>query len=360
MQMIHGTIDEKKDRLTKWWHGHGLGRPAMHLTMMDKDYSLNYQGECPKGDIHPKYTFKSMAYRLYLEEKNLYNKIYYGEAIPCCDADLAAGVLALFLGCHGIEKKDTVWIEADFEHHDTIPIQIDPDNFYYQFFWRLQTHLKEKYGDLACGFPDLIEGIDIYAAMGGTQNTLFDIVDCPDKLLRTIEKIDEAYLHYYDNIYEKIKDSRGGSMFWIWAPGKISKVQCDISAMLSPDMFNQFTMPTLKKIIQHMDYSIYHLDGPDATRHIDAILSIDELDVVQWTPGASSDMLSCGTYHSRWYPMYHKIIEAGKKIMLQGINSSDKLKKLKDEFGKSLGNFYIQSHLTTKEEADKILETAQL
>ena len=64
-----------------------------------------------------------------------------------------------------------------------------------------------------------------------------------------------------------------------------------------------------------MDHSFYHLDGPDATQHVDALLEIDELHGIQWTPGAGQEPVESEV----WWPMLHKIQEAGKSLFLLGV-----------------------------------------
>ena len=62
--------------------------------------------------------------------------------------------------------------------------------------------------------------------------------------------------------------------------------------------------------INYLDYSIYHLDGPDALKHLDMILEIPRLNAVQWVPGAG--MVKEGV--ARWIPIYRKI-QAKKKAI---------------------------------------------
>jgi len=53
---------------------------------------------------------------------------------------------------------------------------------------------------------------------------------------------------------------------------------------------------------------MYHLDGPDAMRHIDALLSLPNLQGIQWEPGvAEPDPLE-----PKWRPLIRQIVEGGK------------------------------------------------
>ncbi len=59
-----------------------------------------------------------------------------------------------------------------------------------------------------------------------------------------------------------------------------------------------------------MEANIYHLDGPDALRHLDSLLDIPELNVIQWTYGAGNEPAS------RWMPIYQKCQAAGKGLQI--------------------------------------------
>ena len=50
-------------------------------------------------------------------------------------------------------------------------------------------------------------------------------------------------------LYDLLRDDRGGSHFWAWAPGRMAKLQCDFSAMISPQMFRQFMVATNKAVL---------------------------------------------------------------------------------------------------------------
>jgi len=63
-----------------------------------------------------------------------------------------------------------------------------------------------------------------------------------------------------------------------------------------------------------LDYTIYHLDGPKAIPHLDHLLSIPELDGIQWTLGEGNPSVDS----SKWFPLYRKIQKSGKRLVLLG------------------------------------------
>ena len=163
--------------------------------------------------------------------------------------------------------------------------------------------------------PDLIENVDILSAMRGPQSFCFDLIDEPELMKQYIKQIDDLYFYYYDAMYDIIKGEDGSSSFTafnIWGPGKTAKIQCDFSALMSPGQFREFVQPSLRKQCKKLDCSLYHLDGPDAIKHLDALMEIDELDALQWTAGAGQP--DGGS--EKWYPIYDKVRDAGKSLWI--------------------------------------------
>lgn len=54
-------------------------------------------------------------------------------------------------------------------------------------------------------------------------------------------------------------------------------IRCDLSAMISPAMYEEFIMEELKKTTDWLDYSIYHMDGIEQVRFLDMLLSLPKL-----------------------------------------------------------------------------------
>ena len=115
-------------------------------------------------------------------------------------------------------------------------------------------------------------------------------------------------------------------------------------------MFDEFMMPVLREMTARVDHCIYHWDGPGAIPHHDSLLSLPDLEVLQWTPGAGART----TTDPHWWPLYHKTIEAGKKVMI-GIENEEGLSALLQEFGPKLKQFLIQMRVKTPEKAEEIL-----
>ncbi len=272
--------------------------------------------------------------------------------MPVVSPNLAPNCLALYLGCRGIERLDTVWCEPCINNPETAVFEKNPKNFYWDFTLRLgKEQLRLGKNKFMIEFPDLIEGLDTLAAMRGTQTLLIDLIEHSDWVHAALKQITDRYFEHYDVLYDLFKDERGGSYFWAWAPGRMSKLQCDFSAMISPEMFGEFMIPVLTRMTERLDYCMYHWDGPGAIPHHDHLLSIPKINMIQWTPGAGVEPVM----HERWWHLYHKTVEARKKVILFGFEGIENLRVLKAEFGMKLKHFMIEMQAESLSQSDNIL-----
>jgi hypothetical protein len=204
------------------------------------------------------------------------------------------------------------------------------------------------------GMPDLIENLDTIASICGTQPLLYHLVDRPGYVHELQRQILPLWCRYFDELYTCLRDDAGGmsfSAFRIWAPGRMAKVQCDFSAMISPRMYGEFVLPYLSQQCDWLDYSVFHLDGPDCVCHLEMLLDIPGLNAIQWTPGAGEP----GTGSSQWTPMYKRILAGGKSLLLLGVGSHE-LEPLIEEIG--IKGVFIVTSAASEVEAVELLQRA--
>lgn len=353
--LYKSDFDAARDRLAAWWKGGDIGRPAMLIEVPRERPAEDVPVLPAPAGWQTDYSTTDFAYRVNLAQRACVSTHYLAEAMPDVSPDLAPNCLALYLGCKGIESPGTVWCEPVIADPGHARFQLDPENFYWQFTLRLvREQLRLGQGRFLTAFPDLIEGLDTLAAMRDSQTLLIDLIERPDWVRQSLRQITARYFEVYDPLYDMIKDDRGGSHFWAWAPGRVSKLQCDFSAMISPAMFGEFMAPVLKQMTERLDYSLYHWDGPGALVHHDHLLALPRLNMIQWTPGSGSEDVT----DRRWWPYYHKTLEAGKSVMIS-FSDPGHLQVFKREFGAQLKRFMFSMRLKSLAEADECLRTVE-
>ena len=358
-----------KERFTAWWNREPIGYPLMSIAAAGKPAGSGRQQAAPEGcaasvsadaspgvasvpaDVSPgaagiasgaagvpsgtvdiasgaaanpagrssgfeaQYTDAAKITRDYREYCETH--WFLEDAFPAANLNLGPGSMALYLGSEPIFAEDTLWYKECIEDWDTYgSIEYDPDNRWWRLHYDMIKTAKALAGDdFLVTIPDIIENLDILSALRGPQNLCFDLIDRPDTVKAAVGRIDDLYFNYYDAMYDIVKESDGSSAytaFRIWGPGRTAKIQCDFCAMMSPDHFREFVLPSLKRQCGRLDNSIYHLDGPDAIKHVPALMEIERLNGLQWTCGAGQPDGAC----ERWYPIYDQVREAGKALWI--------------------------------------------
>lgn len=353
--------EETRGRFTKWWKGEPLDRPLLKITAKRKT-PLE-----PLERIEPPKTPRGHHLDMERRVKELRNAckthIYMAEAFPYLDINIGPGSMATYLGSEPDFKWDTIWFsECIHNWSDFGNLAFDKENYW----WKLHLDLAAKAHTLAnddflVAIPDICENVDILAAMRGPQAFCFDLLDEPDLIKTYVDQIDALYFKYYDAMYDILKLKDGSSSytaFFIWGSGKTAKLQCDFSALMSPAQFREFVLPSLQRQCQKLDCTLYHLDGPDSIRHLNALMEIDALDALQWNPGAGKPDAG----NEMWYPIYDKVRSAGKALWLlfeegsveDWIYNAGKIVKT---FGKD--GMYFLFPTMEEEDAKRLITTAE-
>lgn len=323
---------EASERLTAWWRGEALDRVCLGVAAPKADPGPRPAKPDRRG-ITPERYYLNTGLRLAEIEHQAPGTAYLGEAYPNFSVDLGPGSLALYLGSPPGYTWETVWYHPWPPAAEGALPEYDAANA----IWRQHQAMlgevaKAGRGRWLTNVPDLIEALDVIASLRGTQELLFDLVDRPEWVHACQRRLVDLYLRYYDRCYDLCQDGEGGvsfTAFQVWAPGTMAKLQCDFSAMISAGMFAEFETPYLRQICRRLGYSVYHLDGPCAMQHVDELLSIEELNAIQWTPGAGNP----DVWDERWWPLFRRVRDGGKGLLLIGGYDPRAMARLVRHFG---------------------------
>ena len=260
--------------------------------------------------------------------------------------------LAAYFGAVPNFRKYTIWYQSIIEDVDFDPIlRFDPHNKWFSRMEQLLRHLKTAARqDFMVGLPGISPNLDVLAILRGTDELLMDMMERPEWVKRKLEEIDNAYFKVYQHLYEIVCMPDGSSVFYpfmLWAPGRVSQLQCDTAAMVSSAMFREFVLPGLDRVTKWLDYSLFHVDGPDMVRHIDALLELDDLDAIQFTPGPGVPHGG----HKQWHPMYKKILQAGKSIQAVWLSPED-VSPLLDSIGSK--GVYVMVECKSRDQMEQL------
>lgn len=357
---------ERYDKIEKdfelWWE-HKLERPIIQVTLTNMSKALtgdffgsNYRKEILEAIYDMDASVEEAVQRM----DDAYSSVeFYGDAFPVFYMR-PTGVLGGYLGQqHNINRDlGTVWFHnKKMSLEEAEALCLDRDCSLFKRSIALTKQVQEHFkGLVAVGVPDLGGVYDILASICDSNDLLLDLCIEEDAVKKAAWNIHKQFKEAYEDFFGAI-DLKKIPGYTCWATMLSQKpyfvLQNDFSAMISADMFDDFYLPILEKECQYIPRTIYHLDGPGAVRHLDSILTIPELDGVQWINGAGAPGLD------QWPDIYRKIRAAGKlcQVFINGAEELHYIDDVVELFGGTEGLCFICSGDTgEKEKFDSYLK----
>ena len=347
--------NEIKGRYDAFWRHEDADRPILSITVPDK--TAQWEDHKPKT-LHDQW--ENLEARYSWSRFAMEHTRYFGEAMPQDWANFGPGCMAAMLGSDYILTDFTIWfgergrVLKDWGDLDSL--HLHEDSPMYGMVLGMTALLAGRSGGrYVTGISDLGGNLDILASLRDTQDLLTDIYENPEIIIRAVERIDEMWIDYFKRLRGIIRASgQDGHGTWLglWCETNYYPLQCDFSAMISPDDFKRFAMPSLRRISDFLGHSIFHMDGPNQIVHLDHLLSLPRLDGIQWVAGSGK----APVWDEKWYPLYEKIQSAGKSLVLHEMGSIENTLKICKNF--SPKGLWMSVTLDTEEEAAELLAKA--
>ena len=276
-----------------------------------------------------------------------------GELIPYYYLEFAADHFSTLLGAD-LEFPDPDkggWPVHNIEDIEKADISFDKNGKWWQRTAEFADALKTQLGDeIMIAPPTLVGNLDALVALRGTNDLLMDLAMNPDGVKRALAQVNVAFSEIvveFDKLFEF--DKHGSiNRHGFYSPKRMNVMQCDMSCMIGPEMFDEFLVPCFKHEMSFYDNIEYHLDGPDAIKHLEALCNLNKLDVIQWVPGDGEGA------DQDWTWLYEKIDSLGKGQILYCTVAEAK------EFNKKLTSnkmiYYLHGSPTKTEIEDFIAE----
>ncbi len=235
---------------------------------------------------------------------------FLAESIPFYYLEFGPDTFAAFLGAdlQLAPERNTSWSIPCVEDWDKTDIRFHPEGYWWQRTAEAAGVLLEWCGGkmLICP-PTLVANLDALAALRGSQQLMFDLAVAPEKIRRALAQVNTAHTQIMAACRREFEFDRYGSINveGAYSTGTQSRPQCDASCMISPAMFRELVVPCLESEANDADAFVYHLDGPGALKHLEALCAIPKLDMIAWVCGA-------GAEDKDWSALYDRIDRLGK------------------------------------------------
>ncbi len=310
-------IEENKlanslDRNEAFWEDNLKDGPLMWITVPNARAGK----VLPEPDEEEK-MWTDVDYYVTAAEDQLARTYYAGDALPVCHPWLGPDQFAAWLGAEMIikPKEFTSWVKPFIGDWDKFTeLKINPDNKW----WKLYLELLQRCVDAGkdkwiTAYPDLHTGIDGLSAIRGGQNLMMDMITEPEAIHKAMGQMTEMWKYLIDTVSNIILPAGQGTSNWTmgYSSKRFACIgQNDATCMISPQMFEEFCWQDTVQCCDHVDHTIYHLDGPEAARHLPKILELENLDCVQWIQGAGKPL------PSQWLDLLKQMQDAGKSVQV--------------------------------------------
>jgi hypothetical protein len=281
---------------------------------MHTNWAGMFKDEPPKNETEEEKAVRKVRYNtegkyMYKFAAEFLNNTYFaGDAFPHFNLNMGACCHAAFFEGAKYKFEDTMWFFPSLD--DLSNLKLDKTDAYYNTIIAACRYIAEQAKeDFIISMPDVSGNADALAHLRGSENLLVDLIECPDDVLKALGMMQEQYERAHKAVYDIVKKNNKGSsaIGWmhVWAPGFTAQLQCDLSVMISNAQFEKFIMPELCRQAEFLEYPVYHLDGIEQIRHLDSILSVEKIKMIQWV-------------HVAGQPAPYKYMNELKKIQKAG------------------------------------------
>lgn len=298
-------------RMDAFWRFDVLDRP---LVM----YTLPARSPVPlPEDAHqnPEERWQDARYQAELALAALASREYPADALPIAVPNLGLDIFPALYGCPlQFNASGDAWTQPILKNLDqAAALKLDWHHPYLACLHEItDAMLAIGQGRFITAMPNWLAGGDALAALRDPMNLAVDLMRRPDQVIAVLEQIEADSFGVYDQFYQKLRAASQPVTSWLplFCDGRFDILSNDFSCLISPDLFRKVFLPGIARRCQRLDHSIYHLDGPGALRHLESILSLPELDALQWVPGTGKE----GFKH--WVTVYQQAQAAHKAVLV--------------------------------------------
>lgn len=303
--LYNPNYEEIKRRMTAFWEHEALDRCCFSFEALKPNTPAvkkeKYYYDVEKADAVNRAYFASMA--------------SFGETLNCIFPYFGTAGISEYTGCSVTYTPKTAWFDPWMtDEPDASLITYKCPEIFEKQKASIARQLELSKGNYLVSVSDNAGVMDALAAIRGSEELLMDMMAEPEFVEEALRRLLPIYKQTEEELFDVVAENNQGSVLaWMhmWAPKRFAQMQCDLSVMISAEMFNRFVMPELEELSSWLDYPLYHFDGMEQIRHLDALLSIEKLRAIQWVAveGQPSP--------TEFIPVLQKIQKAGKGLVIQ-------------------------------------------
>jgi hypothetical protein len=244
------------------------------------------------------------------------NTYFAGEAVPSMDVWFGPDMFAAFMGADlsYAEDDETSWTTPFVTDWRQVQLKLDEreGSVWCELLKFARLAAAQGEGKYLVSTLDMHTNMDALRGIRGTQEMCFDAIDHADALEEAMRQVRALYAPVYDGVYDATHMAARGCTSWLaaYCEQRYATVECDVICLFGLKHSRRFIIPALEEETSYLKHCTYHFDGPNALHHLDDILALPNIDVIQWVPGDGQPRTV------EWMDLLHKIQAAGKGLYL--------------------------------------------
>ena len=277
------NVDAIKERHRAFWNREIVDRVCISVTApAAKQVAPPKAGSDAEHLSDPEFVVRR-------EEARVQNTYYAGDALPMTYAE--GNLVYPAWGGIGRFESRTVWVDPSVhDWREWNDYQFDRNNVWIKRFLDSNRALaeasKERWLVATQGF---FGAMDAMALMRGYEDFLMELglEEATAAIHFAQRKAIRGYKEMVTRAWDDVEKHQQGTATaaGIWAPGRINYWSADYLCMIGPADFEKWMTPEFEAMINLCEFSMYHLDGPDAVRHLPHIGQFEKLKAIQYTIG---------------------------------------------------------------------------
>lgn len=324
-------LHEAVQRVEAWFEQEVIDRPPIRFSKHNVQYEKSNNLNKNRWDTLKDRWFDA-EYHVDAFIKSIESQTFPAETFPVFWPNLGPDIYAAFFGAELEFGEITSWsipkivnLTSEIEEET---LTFTAGNPYFRKIQELTDLAFQKCdGRYFVGETCWCPGIDCVAAWRGSQQLCMDLLMSPEQIKKLLNRSMVPFMSLFEEYSRKVQAQKLPFTGWMEIPSSVSChiSQTDFANMISPTQFEEFCLPYLKQELEGVERNIFHMDGKGVANHIDYLLELDDLDVIQWAQGVGDD-----TPIMQWVPLIRKIQQAGKSVVV------DLLPKELDDFMKAV------------------------
>ena len=281
---------EKKNRFEDCWNRKNSDRPLIGINVgqFANECYPRFMASLPNGLMQP----EQIRNDLILEDLD---ELWQRHEIVGGDYPFTAAPLyyipwvEAILGCPIMASPETFWAEPCIESWDGwIGKPIDKNNPWLQkLLDLLQAMVNHSRGRYPLSHTLMRGPTDLMSAMRGAAQLPLDMMLHGDRMKSILDYLADVWIEICQAQLDLIPECADGYMgqgngLQCWTPNKVSWLQEDATALLSPEIYQRTLLDLDRRILGSFESTAFHLHT-SSEWIIDTLVDIPELDVIQYT-----------------------------------------------------------------------------